>query len=423
MHGREHHAPCGGPSLSRLIGKKVEAMTGNNELRIKCKRAGVLLTALALTIISAAALPLVAGRNMSAKARIEKRSFGTLPDGTAIDLYTLTNRNGVNAQIINYGAIIVSLKTPDRRGQMADIVLGYDDLSGYTGDTFYMGCVVGRYANRIAKGKFKLGGVEYTLARNNNGNHLHGGLRGFDKVVWQARELKGKDPAVQLNYLSKDGEEGYPGNLNVTITYTLTSADELRIDYAATTDKETIVNLTNHSYFNLAGAGAGSILDHQLKIYALKFTPVDETSIPTGELRQVKGTPFDFITRLNTIGGRINQPDEQLRIGRGYDHNYVLNKRGKGLSLAAEAYESTSGRLMQMWTTEPGMQLYTGNYLENVRGKDGKIYNQREGFCLEAGHFPDSPNKPAFPSTVLKPNKRYTQTTLYKFMVKGAKKP
>lgn len=398
-------------------------MTGSDELRIKRKRVSVLLIALVLAIVAAAAPSSVAARNMNAKARVEKRSFGTLADGTAIDLYTLTNRNGLQAQIINYGAIIVSLKTPDRRGQMTDIVLGYDDLRGYTGDTFYIGCVVGRYANRIAKGKFTLSGVEYKLARNNNGNHLHGGLQGFDKVVWQARELSGNEPAVRLTYLSKDGEEGYPGNLTVTITYTLTSADELRIDYNATTDKETVVNLTNHSYFNLAGAGAGSILNHQLKIYALRFTPVDETSIPTGELRQVKGTPFDFLTRINTIGGRINQPHEQLRIGRGYDHNYVLNKRGKALSLAAEAYESTTGRLMQMWTTEPGMQLYTGNYLENVRGKEGKIYNQREGFCLEAGHFPDSPNKPAFPSTVLKPNKRYTQTTLYKFMVKGAKKP
>jgi aldose 1-epimerase len=374
-----------------------------------------------LALFAITASPCAAGISRSPNGRIEKKPFGKLADGTPIDVYTLTNRNGLQAQITNYGGIVVSFKVPDRRGQMADVVLGYDDVGSYVDDTAYLGCILGRYANRIAKGRFTLGGVEYTLAQNNNGNHLHGGLRGFNKVVWQARQLNNN--ALQLTYTSRDGEEGYPGNMTATVTYILTPADELRIEYAATTDKETIVNLSQHTYFNLAGAGVGDILGHKIRINADRFTPIDETSIPTGELRAVRGTPLDF-TRETAIGARINAQDEQLRRGSGYDHNYVVNKTRARMSLAAEVFEPVSGRAMQVWTTQPGVQLYTGNFLDNVHGKAGKVYQRREGFCLETQHFPDSPNKPAFPSTVLSPNGRYTQTTVYKMMAKTpGKKP
>ena len=363
-----------------------------------------------------------ASSNQRRKAKIEKHEFGKLADGTAIALYTLTNRNGLEVQISNYGGAVVSIKTPDRTGRMGDVVLGYDQPQSYADDTVFFGIIVGRYANRIAKGKFALKGVEYQLAQNNPPNHLHGGVRGFGKVIWNGREVSRSDgTALELSYLSKDGEEGYPGNLSVRVTYVVTNANELRIEYSATTDKATIVNLTNHSYFNLAGAGAGSILQSRLKINASRFTPIDETSIPTGELRPVKGTPFDF-TRATVIGSRIDQADEQLRFGKGYDHNFVLNKKGRELSLAAEAYEPKSGRVLEVWTTEPGLQLYTGNFLDNVHGKGGKVYNKRDAFCLEAQHFPDSPNQPGFPSTVLEPNGRYTETTVYKFTVRGAGK-
>jgi aldose 1-epimerase len=364
---------------------------------------------------------LLAGENQKAKARIDKRAFGKLEDGTPIEIYTLKNRNGLQVDITTYGGAVVTIKTPDRDGRMADIVLGYADASGYVSDISYFGALIGRYANRIARGRFTLNGVEYQLPQNNGVNHLHGGVRGFHKVVWQARERTRTDGvALELTYLSKDHEEGYPGNLAVTATYVLSDADELRIEYIATTDKETVVNLTHHSYFNLAGAGTGDILGHELKINADRFTPVDETLIPTGELKAVKGTPFDF-NRATAIGSRINQADDQLVFGKGYDHNFVLNKRGQELSHAATVYEPTSGRGLEMWTTEPGVQLYSGNFLYKVRGKAGKVYNRRGGFCLEAQHFPDSPNQPAFPSTVLKPGDRYTQTTVYKFMVRGAK--
>ena len=363
-----------------------------------------------------------ASSNQRRKAKIEKHEFGKLADGTAIALYTLTNRNGLEVQISNYGGAVVSVKTPDRTGKMGDVVLGYDQPQSYADDTVFFGIIVGRYANRIANGKFALKGVEYQLAQNNPPNHLHGGVRGFNKVIWNAREVsRSNGAALELSYLSKDGEEGYPGNLSVKVTYVVTNANELRIEYSATTDKATIVNLTNHSYFNLAGAGAGSILQSMLKINASRFTPIDETSIPTGELRPVKGTPFDF-TRATVIGSRIDQADEQLRFGKGYDHNFVLNKTGRELSLAAEVYEPKSGRVLEVWTTEPGLQLYTGNFLDNVHGKGGKVYNKRDAFCLEAQHFPDSPNQPGFPSTVLEPNGRYTETTVYKFTVRGAGK-
>lgn len=367
------------------------------------------------------AAPSLSATSQKAAAQISKRAFGKLPDGTSVDIYTLRNSKGLQVEITNYGGAVVAIRTPDRRGRMADIALGFDDLSGYLADTSYFGALIGRYANRIAGGSFKLNGVEYTLAKNNGPNHLHGGVRGFDKVVWQAREAALPDGvSLELTYLSKDAEEGYPSNLTVTATYILSNSNELRIEYAATTDKETIVNLTHHSYFNLAGAGAGDVLNHVVKINADRFTPVDETLIPTGELKSVKGTPFDFNLGL-TIGLRINQTDEQLVLGKGYDHNFVLSKLGKELSLAANVYEPVSGRVLEMWTTEPGMQLYTGNFLDNVRGKAGKVYVRRGGFCLEAQHFPDSPNKPAFPSTVLKPGERYTQTTIYKFMTSSRK--
>jgi aldose 1-epimerase len=349
------------------------------------------------------------------RAKVEKRSFGKLADGTAVDLYTLTNKNGAQAKISTYGAVVVSLTAPDRHGRLADVALGYDDLQSYLEDTFYLGGVAGRYANRIAKGRFKLGGVEYVLAQNNNGNHLHGGVRGFMQVVWEAvGEADARGAHVKLTYLSKDKEEGYPGNFRVTVTYSLSDDNALRIDYLASTDKETVLNLTNHSYFNLAGAGTGSILDHELKLNANRFTPIAADSIPTGELRSVRGTPLDF-TRPTKIGARIESTDEQIQFGSGYDHNFVLNKKPGALALAAEVYEPKSGRVMQVFTTEPGVQFYSGNFLKDVKGKAGRIYQSREGFCLETQHFPDSPNKPRFPSVILKPGAEYRQTTIYKF--------
>jgi len=352
----------------------------------------------------------------SRRATIVKGEFGKLADGTNIDIYTLKNRRGVEARITNFGATVVSLSVPDARGRMADVVLGYDNSQSYAEDTFYIGSIQGRYANRIAGGNFTLNGTSYTLARNNNSNHLHGGIRGFNKVVWRVMESNAANGArLKLMYLSRDGEEGYPGNLRVTVTYTLTEEDALRIDYLASTDRDTVLNLTNHSYFNLAGAGVGDILAHELRLNATRFTPTDDTSIPTGELRQVQGTPLDFARRTR-IGARIDAPDEQMRFAAGYDHNFVLTKQPAALALAAEVYEPTSGRVMQVFTTEPGVQFYTGNFLKDVRGKAGKIYGRREGFCLEAQHFPDSPNKPRFPSTVLRMGATYRQTTVYKFL-------
>lgn len=356
------------------------------------------------------------GMQKSRRATIVRRTFGTLADGTKIDLYTLRNSRGAEARVTNFGATVVSLTAPDARGRMADVVLGYDDLQSYVEDTFYLGSIQGRYANRIAGGKFTLNETEYTLARNNNANHLHGGIRGFNKVVWTATTDNAANGArLRLTYLSRDGEEGYPGNLRVTVTYTLTEENSLRIDYLASTDRDTVLNLTNHSYFNLAGAGNGDILGHELKLNATRFTPTDDTSIPTGELRQVQGTPLDF-TQRTRIGARIDATEEQMRFAAGYDHNHVISKQPAALALAAEVHEPKSGRVMQVFTTEPGMQFYTGNFLKNVRGKAGKIYQRREGFCLEAQHFPDAPNKPNFPSATLRAGTTYTQTTVYKFL-------
>jgi aldose 1-epimerase len=355
------------------------------------------------------------GGKREATLKVEK--FGTV-DGKEVSLYTLANRNGVEAKITNFGGIVVSLKVPDRNGQLDDVVLGYDNLSDYAeGNAGYLGALIGRYGNRIARGRFRLNGVEYKLATNNNENHLHGGVKGFDKVIWTARALKtsGGGVALELTYLSHDGEEGYPGNLQVRVVYTLTDKNELKIDYSATTDKDTIVNLTHHSYFNLAGAGNGDILNHKLMINAQRFTPVDVTLIPTGELKSVKGTPFDFTQPL-PIGARINQDEEQLKRGNGYDHNWVLDGRAGALRRVAEVSEQTTGRVMEIWTTEPGLQLYTGNYLgETKPGKGGKTYKPRYGFALETQHFPDSPNEPKFPSTVLKKGAKYRSTTIYKF--------
>ena len=352
-----------------------------------------------------------------AQATVTKESFGKTAAGENVDLYTLRNVKGVEAKITNLGGIVVSLKVPDRTGKFDDVVLGFNDLDSYLKPHPYFGALIGRYGNRIAKGRFTLNGVEYKLAVNNGENHLHGGIKGFDKVIWTGREMRTKaGPAVVLTYLSKDGEEAYPGKLNVSVVYTLTNNNELKIDYSATTDKDTVTNLTHHSYFNLAGEGNDDILNHRVTIHASRFLPTDAGSIPTGELRRVAGTPFDFLTP-HTIGERINQDEEQLKLGNGYDHTWIINGRSGMLRLAAQAYESTSGRRMQVWTTEPGMQFYTGNFLDGtLTGKSGKIYQRRYGFCFETQHYPDSPNHPAFPTTTLKKGARYRSTTIYRFL-------
>lgn len=343
--------------------------------------------------------------------------FGTTPDGAAVELYTLRNSSGMEAKISNYGGIVVSLRVPDRAGHYGDVVLGYDRLAGYLKETPYFGCLVGRYGNRIARGKFTLEGQTYSLATNNYPNALHGGLKGFDKVVWQAKASRTKaGPTLELTYVSKDGEEGYPGNLAVKAVYTLTEDNGLRLDYTATTDKPTVVNLTQHSYFNLAGKG--DILGHVVEMPADRFTPVDATLIPTGELRPVEGTPFDF-RKPTTIGARIQQEDEQLRFGGGYDHNWVFPKKSGSLSLLARVSEPTTGRVLEVLSTEPGLQFYTGNFLDGkIVGKRGQSYAYRSGFCMEPQHFPDSPNQPAFPSTVLRPGDTYRNTIIYRFSVR-----
>ncbi|MEZ5426887.1 MAG: aldose epimerase family protein [Pyrinomonadaceae bacterium] len=355
---------------------------------------------------------------IEAKPTVKKAKFGKTVGGQKVDVYTLKNSRGAETKIITYGGTVVSLKVPDKDGKLGDVVLGYDSIADYEKGTSYFGALIGRYANRIAKGKFSLAGKEYSLAANNNGNHLHGGIKGFDKVVWKAKSSTDKEGAnLELTYLSRDGEEGYPGNLSVKVIYSLTENNELKLVYTATADKETIVNLTHHSYFNLAGAGSGTILDHILYINADRFTPTDDVAIPFGELKSVKGTPFDFTTPT-AIGARINDDNEQLKFGKGYDHNFVLNKSDDSLILAARVFEKMSGRGMEVFTTEPGIQLYTGNYLDgSIKGKGGQDYPFRTGFCLETQHFPDSPNEPDFPSTVLKPGETYHQTTVYKFSV------
>jgi len=367
-------------------------------------------------VVICGAMILLLNPNASGQTKVTRESFGKTSDGQNVDIYTLTNRRGAEVKITNYGGIITSLRVPDRNGKRDDVVLGFDNLDAYLKGHPYFGAIIGRYANRIAKGRFTLSGHEYSLAVNNGENHLHGGIKGFDKVVWTAKPLKvPSGAALRLTYLSKDGEEGYPGSLSVTVIYTLTNANELKIEYWATTDKDTVVNLTSHSYFNLAGQGNGDILNHQLLINARRFTPTDAGSIPTGELKSVKGTPFDFTTAFR-IGDRINDADQQLKFGNGYDHNFVLNGRTGTLRQAAVAYEPASGRSMEVWTTEPGIQFYTANYLDgSLTGKDGKVYQQRYAFCLETQHFPDSPNQPSFPTTVLRKGQRYHTLTIHKF--------
>jgi len=347
---------------------------------------------------------------------IKKRDFGQSVDGKPVHLYTLTNAGGMEVTITNYGATVVSLVVPDRDGKPADVVLGYDRLEDYIAGKQYFGCIAGRYANRIAEGKITLKGTEYRLTINDGDNHLHGGRRGFDKMVWQGQEFEDNvGIGLKFAYLSPDGEEGYPGNLACTVIYTIGAANELKIDYHATTDKASIVNLTNHAYFNLAGAGSGQILNHELMICADRFTPIDSCLIPTGEMRSVESTPFDF-TRPTTIGARIDHDDEQLVFGKGYDHNWILNRDIAGPCLAARAYERISGRRLEVFTTQPGIQFYSGNFLDKEIGaKDGLTYYHRGGFCLETQHFPDSPNHPNFPSTVLDPGSKYEHTTIYKF--------
>lgn len=340
---------------------------------------------------------------------IEKQDFGKTPDGESVDLYTLTNSNGLKAQIMTYGGIVTTLHVPDRNGQLGDIVSGYDTLDEYIKENPYFGALIGRCGNRIGKGKFTLNGVEYTLATNNGPNHLHGGIKGFDKVVWDAEPMETNEgPALKLNYLSKDGEEGYPGNLNCTVIYALTNNDELKISYEAETDKDTVVNLTHHSYFNLGGHDSGDILGHELMLNADNYTAVDEDLIPTGQIKPVKGTPMDF-TKPMAVGARIDQ------VEGGYDHNFVLNSSDGSLALAASVYEPKTGRVIEISTTEPGIQFYSGNFLDgSLKGK-GAVYNKHNAFCLETQHFPDAPNKPDFPSIVLKPGEKYTHLTVHKF--------
>ncbi|MGB5304110.1 MAG: aldose epimerase family protein [Gemmatimonadota bacterium] len=348
----------------------------------------------------------------------ESRLFGTTPDGESVDLITLRSPSGIELDVMTFGGIVTRLLAPDRDGERADIVLGHAWLESYLAGTPYFGAIVGRYGNRIALGRFSLEGAEYTLAVNNGPNHLHGGLVGFDKVVWTAEPYSNENEAgVVLSYVSPDGEQGYPGELSVQVTYALTAGGDLRIDYEATTDAPTVVNLTHHGYWNLAGHGAGDVLEHELAVSATRFTPVDETLIPTGELRSVDGTPFDF-REPAAIGARIDADDEQLAFGGGYDHNYVLDGwNGDGaLRSAAVLHDPVSGRTMEVLTTEPGIQFYSGNFLDGSDlGKDGVVYERRTGLCLETQHFPNSPNQPDFPSTVLRPDETYRSTTVYRF--------
>jgi aldose 1-epimerase len=351
------------------------------------------------------------------KPSIECVPFGKAPDGTPVDLYRLTNRHGLSAAITNYGGIVVSLLVPDRDGKLGDIVLGYDTLAEYIAKSPYFGCLVGRYGNRIARGEFTLDARTYALAKNDGENHLHGGGIGFDKVVWEPKPALADDRVrLQLQYLSRDGEEGYPGALSVTVTYTLSDQDEFIVDYLATTNKPTVVNLTHHSYFNLDGDD-GDTLGHLLTINADFFTPVDSGLIPTGELRAVKGTPMDF-TQPKAVGTDLPSKDPQLVIVHGYDHNWVLRKNGNELSLAASLVGPKSGRVMEIVTTEPGIQFYGGGWLDGtIVGKQGKVYGPCSGLCLETQHFPNSPNQADFPPTVLRPGETFRSRTLHRFSV------
>jgi len=359
-----------------------------------------------------------AAMNANNPTRIERQPYGKTPAGETVELFTFTRASAPTVSVTNLGGHVVTILAPDRHGKMADVTLGHRDFAGYLGDTSFFGSLVGRYANRIAKGRFTLEGKAYTLAANNGPNALHGGPTGFQKRVWAAKVVGGKEgDALELTYVSKDGEEGYPGTLKATVVYSLRADGGLAIDYTATTDAPTIVNLTNHAYFNLAGEGAGTILGHEMQIEADAYTPVDATLIPTGERRPVEGTPFDFRKPV-AIGARIDAADEQLKAGGGYDHNYVLRGKAGELRLAARVVEPKSGRVLEVLTTEPGVQFYSGNFLDgSVTGKSGRPYVKRGGFCLEAQHFPDSPNQPSFPPVVLRPGETYRQTTVYRVSV------
>ena len=347
------------------------------------------------------------------------KPFGKTRDGRQAQLYFLAGQNGLQAGITDYGGAIVSLQVPDRTGKLADVVLGYDSLAAYEADKPYLGAIIGRFANRIAHGRFTLHGATYSLPRNNGDNSLHGGTTGFNKRLWTAREIS--DNSLELTYLSPDGEEGYPGELSAKVVYTVGAENELKIDYSATTNKNTIVNLTNHSYFNLAGQGEGDILAHEVTIHARYFTPLNANLIPTGEIRSVQGTPLDF-TKRTVMGARIAADDEQLKLAGGYDHNWIHDRDGdRDLVLAAEVHEPGSGRVLQVLTTQPGIQFYSGNFLDgSAHGKGDKVYHRRYGFCLETQHYPDSPNHPSFPPVVLRPGKKYQSTTLYRFTTEPA---
>jgi aldose 1-epimerase len=355
---------------------------------------------------------ILSNHNEEAMDQSVTKPFTDTLDKNVISLYRLTNANGMEALFTNYGAAVVSLMVADKNGKKEDVVFGYDSIQGYYNGRAYFGCVAGRYANRIANGQFSLDGKTYDLAKNNGPNSLHGGIKGFDKVVWTAKQ---DDGGLTLTYTSKDGEEGYPGNLTVTVRYSLKNDNSLQIDYSAMTDKATLVNVTNHSYFNLEGQGKGDILDHEIMINADGFTPVDSTLIPTGEIRKVAGTPFDFI-RPHKIGERINDTsDLQVKYGLGYDHNFALNGEAGKMKLAARVKAPLSGRVMEVHTTEPGVQFYTGNFLNGSEKGKGSVYGYRTGFCLETQHFPDSPNQPSFPSAVLKPGEQYKSSTIFRF--------
>jgi len=364
-------------------------------------------------IALSALLPLMATAD---KYSINSQPFGHV-DGKPVELYTFTNESGAKVSITNYGATVTKLIVPDKNGRMGDVVLGFDTVADYVEKSPYFGCIAGRYANRIAKGKFTLDGKEYSLPINNEPNALHGGLKGFDKQIWKAAiGNDGSNPTLTLTYTSADGEEGYPGTLETSLTYTWTQDNALHIDYKATTDKPTVLNLTNHSYFNLAGEGSKSVLDHKLQINAEHYNPIDPTSIPTG-IEPVNGTPFDF-TKPTRVGDRIEEENEQLKNGKGYDHNFVMKDSRDGkLAVVAIVSELTSGRVLTVETTEPGIQFYSGNFLDGLKGKGGKVYPHRSALCLEAQTFPDSPNQKEFPSPVLRPGETYTQTTVYKLGV------
>ena len=373
-----------------------------------------------LTVITALVFAIsgvLLAQSTSSKTEVQQKRFGER-DGRPVILYTLTNAHGVEISAMNYGGIIQSIRVPDRNGKFADIVLGHDTAEGYMPNPPYIGAIVGRYANRIANGTFTLDGKTYTLPKNDGPNTLHGGTtKTFDKVIWESQPLKGKN-AVSFTYLSADGEEGFPGNLKVTVTYTLTDSNELVIDYDATTDKATPINVSQHSYFNLKGEGIGDILDHEIMINADKFTPVDKNLIPTGELHPVKGTPLDFTTSTR-VGARIDDSYDQIVLAHGYDHNWVINRKGDGLTLAARVYEPTTGRVLEVSTTQPGVQFYTGNFLDGtLTGKGGRVYQFRDAFAMEPQDFPDSPNHPNFPSCELKPGQTYQSTMVYKFSTK-----